>query len=245
MRVKLRVAILRADDVRPELKNVYGEYPEMFEVLLNEANKQQPVKDQVILKTTAYRANQGIFPSDIDNYDAYIITGSKSGVYENLPWIVLLADFVSLLHQFKKPLIGICFGHQLIANVLGGKAGKASSGWEIGVKTTTLNAVGSSYFGANPFKLLYSHQDQVIEPAAGSVILASTPGCPIAMTVLDEHILTLQGHPEFSAAYASELYQLRKDTYPSECFRDAIASLNEDTDHLAVARWMIDFMVRQ
>jgi hypothetical protein len=64
------------------------------------------------------------------------------------------------------------------------------------------------------------------------------------MTALDQHILTFQGHPEFPTAYANALYQLRKDAYPLECFRDAMASLNEDTDHLAVARWMIDFMAR-
>jgi GMP synthase-like glutamine amidotransferase len=94
-----------------------------------------------------------------------------------------------------------------------------------------------------PFKLLYSHQDQVFKAATGAHILTSTPGCPIAMTSLDEHILTFQGHPEFSSAYASTLYQLRKDAYPKDCFREAVESLGEDTDHLAVARWMIDFMV--
>ena len=242
--MELRVAILRADDVRPELAGTFGEYPEMFEALLSDANKQRPAKDQVLLKATAYRANQGIFPSNIEDYDAYIITGSKSGVYEDLPWIALLANFVKVLHQHKKPLIGICFGHQLIANVLGGNAGKASTGWEIGVKAATLNAAGSHFVGAEPFKLLYSHQDQVLEPATGAVVLASTPGCPIAMTTLGDHILTFQGHPEFPMAYANALYQLRKDAYPLECFSNAMASLNEDTDHLAVARWMIDFMVR-
>ena len=242
--MELQVAILRADDVSPELAATYGEYPEMFEVLLSEANKQRPLKDQVDLKAMAYRTNQGVFPANIDEYDAYIITGSKSGVYEDLPWVDLLADFVKVLHQHKKPLIGICFGHQLIANVLGGKAGKASSGWEIGVKTATLNTAGNSLIGGDFFKLLYSHQDQVFEPATGAKVLASTPGCPIAMTALDQHILTFQGHPEFPTAYANALYQLRKDAYPLECFRDAMASLNEDTDHLAVARWMINFMAR-
>jgi GMP synthase-like glutamine amidotransferase len=84
----------------------------------------------------------------------------------------------------------------------------------------------------------------VFEPATGAKVLASTPGCPIAMTTLGEHILTFQGHPEFPMAYANALYQLRKDAYPLECFSNAMASLNEDTDHLTVARWMIDFMVR-
>ena len=242
--MELRVAILRADDVRPELAGTFGEYPEMFEVLLSDANIGRALTDQVLLRTEAFRANQGVYPANIDDYDAFIITGSKSGVYEDLPWITVLGEFVKLLHQRKKKLIGICFGHQLIASVLGGEAGKASTGWEIGVKVASLNGdVVNKFSGTERFKLLYSHQDQVFKAATGARILASTPGCPIAMTSLDEHVLTLQGHPEFSSAYAGALYQLRKGAYPQGCFNDAIESLTEDADHLKVARWMIDFMV--
>jgi GMP synthase-like glutamine amidotransferase len=115
--MELRVAILRADDVRPELAVTFGEYPKMFEVLLSNANIGRALTDQMLLKTDAFRANQGVYPVNIDDY---IITNSKSGVYEELPWITGLGDFVKLIHQRKKKLIGICFGHQLIASVLGG-----------------------------------------------------------------------------------------------------------------------------
>ena len=240
----LRLGILRTDDVRPALAETFGEYPEMFEALLVEANNQRSINSRVDLKVTAYRVNQEIYPDNVDDQDAYIITGSQSSVYEDLAWINTLGGFVKQLHQRKKKLIGICFGHQLIANVLGGAAGKALSGWEIGVKHTTVKAEFIHRFGgAEPYKLLYSHQDQVFKAATGARILASTPGCPIAMTSLDEHVLTLQGHPEFSSAYAGALYQLRKDAYPQNCFKEAVESLGEDTDHLAVARWMIDFMI--
>jgi GMP synthase-like glutamine amidotransferase len=241
--MNLRVAILRTDDVRSELVETFGEYPEMFEALLSDANRRRPIDQQVILKMTTYRANQAIYPANVDDYDAYIITGSKSGVYEDLAWIHLLGDFVRALHQRKKKLIGICFGHQLVANVLGGKACQASSGWEIGVKDTRLKPEYTDDFSGNEsFKLLYSHQDQVVQPATGAKILASTMGCPIAMTAVDQHILTFQGHPEFPVAYASALYQLRKDVYPKDCYSDAMDSLNSDTDHLNVANWMIDFI---
>ena len=230
--------------VREETCSLTKKCALLFEMLLSEANIGRALADQMVLRTEAFRANQGVYPANIDDYDAYIITGSKSGVYEDLPWITVLGDFVKLIHKRKKKLIGICFGHQLIASVLGGEAGKASTGWEIGVKVSSLNGnLVNKFSGTEPFKLLYSHQDQVFKAATGAHILASTPGCPIAMTSLDEHILTFQGHPEFPAAYASALYQLRKDAYPQGCFNDAIESLGEDTDHLAVARWMIDFMV--
>ena len=78
--MELRVAILRADDVRPELAGTFGEYPEMFEVLLSDANIGRALTDQVLFRTEAFRANQGVYPANIDDYDAFIITGSKSGV---------------------------------------------------------------------------------------------------------------------------------------------------------------------
>ena len=103
----------------------------------------------------------------------------KAASNEDLPWITVLGEFVKLLHQRKKKLIGICFGHQLIASVLGGEAGKASTGWKIGVKVASLNGdFVNKFSGTERFKLLYSHQDQVFKAATGARILASTPGCP-------------------------------------------------------------------
>jgi GMP synthase-like glutamine amidotransferase len=241
--MELRVAILRADDVRPELADTYGEYPEMFEVLLSEANKQRPLKDQVVLKAMAYRTNQGVFPANIDEYDAYIITGSKSGIYDDEDWIKALKQYVLRLNAKNKKLIGICFGHQIIAEALGGHAGKASCGWEIGVKQAVMFKGGDPRFsGVSEFCLTYSHQDQVLEKAPGSQVLAATPNCPIAMTSLGSHILTFQGHPEFVKSYARALFELRESSYPAEVYSECKASLSIDTQHLEVAHWMIDFM---
>jgi GMP synthase-like glutamine amidotransferase len=93
------------------------------------------------------------------------------------------------------------------------------------------------------FCLVYSHQDQVLEKAPGSKVLAATPNCPIAMTSLGSHILTFQGHPEFDVAYARALFDLRESIYPSEVYSDGQLSLSIETQHLEVAHCMIDFML--
>ena len=147
------------------------------------------------------------------------------------------------LNAKNKKLIGICFGHQLIAEALGGHAGKASCGWEIGVKQAVMFKGGDPRFsGVSEFCLAYSHQDQVLEKAPGSQVLAATPNCPIAMTSLGSHILTFQGHPEFVKSYARALFELRESSYPAEVYSECKASLSIETQHLKVAHWMIDFM---
>jgi GMP synthase-like glutamine amidotransferase len=239
----LEIGILRADDVRPELVNAFGEYPEMFENLLRTANASEDFLECKDLIFTSYAVNQGVYPTEIDSHDAYIITGSKSAIYDDEDWIKALKQYVLRLNAKNKKLIGICFGHQLIAEALGGHAGKASCGWEIGVKQAVMFKGGDPRFsGVSEFCLAYSHQDQVLEKAPGSQVLAATPNCPIAMTSLGSHILTFQGHPEFVKSYARALFELRESSYPAEVYSECKASLSIETQHLKVAHWMIDFM---
>lgn len=234
--VSIKIGILQADDVLPSLAAQYGEYPAMFQQLLQAANGDADVG----LEFVTYAVNAGIYPSDIDEVDAYILTGSKSSVYEDTPWITQLAEFVRALHSRKKKLVGICFGHQMVAHALGGKTSLADAGWGLGVKKTS-PATSTNLLGSQPFKLIYSHQDQVVELPEGTVVLASTDICPIAATALGEHILTFQGHPEFYPDYANDLYEIRRERYPAEIYNAAMASLQADTDQLFVGGLMIDF----
>jgi len=234
--VALKIGILQADDVRPQLATQYGEYPVMFQQLLQAAN----VRNDISLEFVTYAVNAGIYPSEIDEVDAYILTGSKSSVYEDAPWITQLAEFVRVLHSRKKKLVGICFGHQMVAHALGGKTSLADAGWGLGVKETS-PATSTNLLGSQPFKLIYSHQDQVLELPEGTVVLASTDICPIAATALGEHILTFQGHPEFYPDYANDLYEIRRERYPAEIYNAAMASLQADADQLFVGGLMIDF----
>jgi GMP synthase-like glutamine amidotransferase len=233
--VKLKIGILQADDVVPHLAEKYGEYPAMFQQLLSAVNDDQKVD----LEFETYAVNAGIYPAEIDEVDAYILTGSKSSVYEDAPWIVQLAKFVRALHSHKKKLVGVCFGHQMVAQALGGETSLSTAGWSLGVKNTI--PTGSNRLGTEPFNLIYSHQDQITKPVEGTVVLASTDTCPIAATSLGEHILTFQGHPEFYPDYTSELYEFRRNNYPPEIYQKAMDSFRQGVDQLLVAKMMIDF----
>jgi GMP synthase-like glutamine amidotransferase len=126
-RCLVKIGILKTDAVRPEWVPEFGEYPDMFIALLGELDP--------TLEFSVYDVEQGEYPADIDEVDAYLITGSKSSVYEDKPWIARLIDFVRELHRRGKKLVGICFGHQLVAQALGGKTEKSAKGWGVGRHT--------------------------------------------------------------------------------------------------------------
>ena len=230
----MKLGILKTDTVLPELAAQFGQYPEMFARLLDLDPTLELVSFDVI---------NGEYPADIDDVDAYLMTGSKTSVYDEEDWIKPLISFVRELDAAKKKLVGICFGHQLIAQALGGKTTKSDQGWCVGIHTATLNDKAQR-FGAKgeSFKLLSSHQDQVERLADGAEILASTANCPAAMTSLGNHILTFQGHPEFDKEYARLLLDMRREILGESIYTAAISSLQQETDHDLAARWIIDFI---
>ena len=242
----IKIGILRADDVSPELAVDFGQYPQMVEDLANAANLARATGTESLAFTT-YAVNRQEYPSHIDEVDAYIITGSKSSVYDQEPWIEELHRFIETLHNSKKKTVGICFGHQIIASALGGKVEKAAVGWGLGVKSTQLiDAAAAAGLqldsDESSINLLYSHQDQVTVPAPDSTLLATTDICPVAMSAIGEHILSFQGHPEFSHDYAQALYRLREKNYPPAIYKNAMASLQEQEHGALVANWIIDFI---
>lgn len=248
----LHIGILRADDVIDELAEGHGQYPEMFESLLQRANAQRDDR-QLALRFSTYAVNHGEYPAAIDEVDGYILTGSKSSVYDDEEWIRQLGQFIAQLHEQRKKMVGICFGHQMVAHALGGSTEKSEKGWGIGIKDTFIDTDAAqdeklassalnSFDDREAFRLVYSHQDQVIKPAPESVVLASNDFCPVAMTSLGKHMLTFQGHPEFSQAFARKVYDYRKPSYPPALYDAAIESMSDGSDRLLVANWMLDFL---
>ena len=169
----MKIGILNADAVKPEFAEEFGEYPDMFaEVLL----AVDPGLDLV-----TYEVVQGVYPAHLDEVDAYIITGSKLSVYDELPWVLRLKEFVVELHEAQKTLIGICFGHQMVAEALGGKTSAANVGWCVGVHRIFPTADAASYgLPGGPINLRANHKDQVTQLPPGGKVLASTEACPIA-----------------------------------------------------------------
>lgn len=231
----MKIGILKADNVRPELAVTHGEYPAMFQRLFQKVDPH--------LEFVTYDIMHFQYPISLDEVDAFLITGSARSVYESEEWIRTLGQFIKQLDIAKKKTIGICFGHQLIAHSLGGETKKSDYGWHIGTRSHVLNEKGIDVVGATDhFKLPFSHQDQVVRPAIGSQTLASTEACPIAMSIIGDHIISVQGHPEFEKDYARGLIELRQELFEPSLYSSGIASLEEENDRFTVAQWLLDFI---
>ncbi|CAA0114564.1 Gamma-glutamyl-L-1-hydroxyisopropylamide hydrolase [Halioglobus japonicus] len=230
----MKLGILKTDAVRPEWVPEFGEYPDMFVALLRQVDPD--------LEFAVYDVEQGQYPADIDEVDGYIITGSKSSAYDDKPWIATLMEFVRQLHSRRKKLVGICFGHQLVALALGGKVAKSPKGWGVGLHTHSFNTTPTWHDqGDTELNVLVSHQDQVLEIPSGARVLAGSEFCENAVTQIGDHILTFQGHPEFVSDYSRSIMTFRREVIGEEAYTAGMASLQGTHEGLRVARWIVKF----
>ena len=231
----MKLGILKTDAVRPEWVPEFGEYPDMFIALLGQADSD--------LEFAVYDVEAGHYPADIDEVDAYLITGSKSGVYEDKPWISTLMDFVRELNRRQKKLVGICFGHQLVAHALGGKVEKSSKGWGMGLHTHQFKCAPAWHDqGDVNLNILVSHQDQVVTAPQNADVLASSEFCENAVCQIGDHILTFQGHPEFVPDYSREIMTFRRKLIGEEVYAAGLASLSGNHEGERVAQWILNFL---
>lgn len=185
----------------------------------------------------------GEFPGAVEDHDVYIFSGSPHGVYEDLPWIRKSEAFVRDAVDAGKVLIGGCFGHQLIAQALGGDVRKSERGWGMGVHSHALTAREPwMQGGPDAVNVLVSHQDQVVRPPEGAVVLASSAFCPNAMLRIGDRVLTLQGHPEMNVPTVDRLLDMRRDGVGEAVFAEGKASLGRTLDHDALAGWLAGFI---
>tara|TARA_B110000503_G_scaffold53129_1_gene85415 strand:+ start:5156 stop:5857 length:702 start_codon:yes stop_codon:yes gene_type:complete len=231
----VKLGILRTDAVRPELKPEYGEYPDMFIALLQHSDPN--------LEYAVYDVELGEYPVDIDEVDAYLITGSKSSVYEDKPWIIELMEFVRELNTRHKKLLGFCFGHQLVAQALGGKTERSAKGWGVGLHTHRFTTVPSWHDqGDVDLNILVSHQDQVVAVPDSARVLAGSEFCENAVCQIGDHILTFQGHPEFVPQYSRELLSIRRERIGEAAYAAGVSSLSGIAQGQRVGSWVLNFL---
>ncbi|NDW52690.1 type 1 glutamine amidotransferase [Aliiroseovarius sp. PrR006] len=217
----MKIGILQAGHSPDELRDSVGDYGEMFTRLL----------DGHGFDFQIFSVVDGEFPAGTDDADGWLITGSKHGVYEDHDWIPPLEDLIRDIRDAGQPLVGVCFGHQIIAQALGGKVEKFDGGWSIG---------RTEYdFGYEKLALNAWHQDQVIDAPEGAEIIASTDFCANAAMMIGDRILTIQPHPEFTAPLVAGLIEHRGRGNVPDALLDAAAGVLETgTDNAKFADQM-------
>ena len=223
----MKVAILETGRPPDPLADEFGSYPDMFAKLLGSAYEIQ-----------SFDAENGELPEP-GAHDAYLLTGSPAGVYDPLPWIAPLMEFIRSANGAK--MIGVCFGHQVMAQALGGEVIKSPKGWAAGLNRYDVVHPERWTNGERQVAIPASHQDQVVvQPPNTTVVAASdfTPFAALAWT--DRPAISFQFHPEFSVGYAKALIEKRFDKVNNP--DAALASLDAPNDNARVGQWIRNFL---
>ncbi|XP_057968047.1 gamma-glutamyl peptidase 5-like [Malania oleifera] len=197
-----RYALLLAAHDSEYVKKAYGGYFNVFVAAFGEDGERWDL----------FRVVEGEFPqpSDLHNYDGFVISGSPFDSYANDYWILKLCFLLQTLDAMEKKILGICFGHQVLCRALGGKVGKAYSGWDIGLRKVRMVRKGDLAGGRSSsfldevdeippsLSIIECHQDEVWEVPMGAEVVAFSDKTGVEMFTLGDHILGIQGHPEYT-----------------------------------------------
>lgn len=234
----MKIGILQCDSVLAEYQAEFGDYPQML-IKMFEA-----VADELSFKLVfqVYNIIDNEYPEDLDECDVYITTGSKYSVYDELPWIDSLKQFIRDLAINRKKLVGICFGHQLIADALGGKTKPSAKGWGLGLSRNKIVAYKTWMVPhIDELKIIVSHKDQVAILPRGYELLATSDFCPHFMYQIGSHIMSIQGHPEFLPAYSKTLMMHRRKILGESVYQAGLSSLHLVPDNRIFTYWVLNF----
>lgn len=218
------IGILQTGLAPDALAGEMGDYPDMFARLL--------AGQGFTFRT--YRVVEMEFPADVHDCDGWLLTGSRHGAYEDHPFIPPLEDFIRKAYAEHVPMVGICFGHQIIAQALGGKVERHAGGW----------AVGPTDYDFEGEKLTLNawHRDQVTEVPQGAKVVASNAFCANAALVYDTRAFTVQAHPEFKDEFVDGLMKTRgKGVVPDDLMAEAGARLGTPIHDQTIARRIAEF----
>ena len=223
----MKVAILETGRPPGTLADQFGTYPAMFAHLLGPG-----------FEIEIFDVQAGELPEP-GGHAAYLITGSPAGVYDPLPWIDPLQQFIRSARDSK--MVGICFGHQVMAEALGGHVEKSDKGWGAGLHRYSIVRSEPWIDSAGTIAAPASHQDQVVVQPPNTDVVAASDFTPLAaLAWRDRPAVSFQFHPEFSPAFAKALIAQRFDTVSDP--DAAIASLDAPNDNARVGQWIRNFL---
>ena len=224
----MKLAILETGRPRGDLADRFGDYPSMFGEMLGPE-----------FEVESFDVPAGQLPNDAAEHAAYLITGSPAGVYDPLPWIEPLQDLIRAAEGSK--MVGVCFGHQVMAEALGGRVEKSDKGWGAGLHHYSVAHREPWMDGETRIAEPASHQDQVVVQPPNTQVTIQSEFTPFAgLAWRDRPAISFQFHPEFSPAFAKALIEKRYDIVPDP--DAAIASLDLPNDSARVAAWIRRFL---
>jgi GMP synthase-like glutamine amidotransferase len=219
------VAILETGFPPREMQPRFGTYAAMFTDLLGSEAIE-----------AVYDVTHGAYPKRVEDHAAYLITGSSAGVYDDVPWIEPLKRFL-VAAKGKAKLVGICFGHQIMAEAFGGRVVKSDKGWGVGLQDYALNGGASWTKGIRHIIIPVCHQDQVVQQPPNSTLVGGNDFCPIGVLAYDDQpAISVQFHPEFEPEFVDALIDLIGDEIPDP--GAARASLEQPNDRQRVGDWI-------
>ena len=221
----MHIGILQTGHVAEALIPEHGDYDQIFPAFLSGQG----------FSFTNYAVVDMEFPTAPDVVDGWLITGSKHGAYEDHPWIKPLEDLIRDIYARAIPLVGICFGHQIIAQALGGKVEKFAGGWAVGRQVYELDGVGDVAINA-------WHQDQVTHVPSDAVVIGRNAFCENAALVYGDKALSFQPHPEFTRDYTEGLLRVRgPGVVPDDLLHEAATKLDVPVARDEMARHIAKF----
>ncbi|WP_321332353.1 hypothetical protein [uncultured Bacteroides sp.] len=229
----MKINILVCDWFEDILPDFLPTFPALFYDLFNAVDSGTEYQ--------LFDVQKGEFPCELRENELCLITGSRAGAYEEIPWVVDLLDFIRKAHKAKAKMAGICFGHQAIAQALGGEVKASSKGWGTGIRVAkVVHPKAFEFFEDKTMRLCYNHNDQVVQLPAEAELVATSDFCENEAFLVGSHILCFQGHPEYSVRYAQ--YVLDRAAHEQDAVvKKAKESLLQYTAQgLQVARWILN-----
>ncbi|ELT99760.1 hypothetical protein CAPTEDRAFT_100942, partial [Capitella teleta] len=230
-----RLGILLCDEHHPDSIKNYGTYDNDYKSMIEAVMPGQ-------WQYSVWRCYEGSFPSSVDSCDAWIISGSKSAAYDTDPWIQQIKALVVELDRSQALLVGICFGHQLIHQALGGEVQKFHGGWGLGPYPVKTTAAFGDFKAGDIIRILAVHQDQVIQSAPGFSLLATSDFCMNAIAHKEPSILTCQAHPEFVDGFFRDICLRLRETVENRLIDKALSEVGLPDDRMQVGKTIVHFL---
>lgn len=184
----MRPIILKTGSTFADLAGRRGDFEDWFAARLG-----RPLRDFHVID-----AQRATTLPDPTSADAVLVTGSSATVHEHDPWSDRAGAWLRAAVQSGVPVLGVCYGHQLLADAFGGRTSRNPNGREIGLTTVHIAQDDPLFEGLPPvFPVFETHLDAVVDVPQSARVLAGNARCPVQALAFGPRAWGVQWHPEF------------------------------------------------